>query len=315
MKKWKLLLAGLFSVLVCLVVYYFAHYRVTPEIVGPVDRPFKPRLTRPTRKNAVRSDRAKKMTAKTDSATGMKSYRCMKKDLDQETGILRQEIDKDCDGVVDQCVVLKLNEYGEEVHRESYENCGKVPTRCSDIEWNEYGEAVASYTDEDCDGRPDICTTAKFNDHGNYIESAMDNGCDGKLDGKGDVHTCSSYSYDQDGMITSRTQGTCGKHPNGCTEYEYDLRAGIRREKWDTKCDGTVDFCWVWFYRDDPYDYHEFIDIGCDGTWKYCNIYGDDGLVRNKYKGHEACAKKYEDLVKRNLGEEIDPEVLSRGLW
>ena len=304
MKRWKLLLVALFFTMVCFVVYYFSHYRFEPDTVSAVDRPAKTKLTRPVRKDAVRSERAKKMIVKTDRvvrAVGMKSYRCVKNEsFDEEAGILRKEIDSDCDGAVDLCRTEELNTYGEMVRYESYEDCGKVPTHCVKIDRNEYGEEIAYYIDSDCDGRLDECHTNERNDRGDIIEAVIDKGCDGVLE-EGEERGCFSVVYDEDGLIITAHSGNCGEKPEICYDFEYDLKAGNRREKWDLKCDGAVDFCWVKFPRDDPDKWDWFIDDGCDGIWKSCTIYGDDGVVIHSFKGHKACAKKHEELVKRNL--------------
>ena len=256
------------------------------------------------RKNKPRSEKAKKMIEKADIGadnTNIKSYRCVKTTtLDEEAGILRKEIDNDCDGVVDRCRIEELNAYGEQVRYENYMDCGMVPTDCIKVSRNEYGEETAYYIDSDCDDHLDKCHTYKRNDHGDIIEVIMDKGCDGVLE-KGEEHGCFSYAYDEDGLIISAHSGNCGEKPEICYDFEYDLEAGNRREKWDLKCDGAVDFCWVKFPRDDPEKWDWFIDDGCDGIWKSCTIYGDDGAVIHSFKGHETCAKKHEELVKRNL--------------
>ena len=292
--------------MVCLVVFYFLLHRPEPDIERAVDHLARPKLTRSVRKNAVRSEKAKMMIEKTDidvGDTGMTSSRCVKDTLDEATGILRQEVDENCDGVIDVCRVKELNAYGEPIHIELYRDCGKVPTSCYEIEYNEYGEEITYHIDNDCDGNLDECITNKRNDHGDIIEVIKDKKCDGKFE-EGDGHGCFSYSYDKEGMIMAGHAGNCGEKPQNCTECEYDLDAGIRREKWDIKCDGTIDFCWVKIYRDDFDEPDSFISMGCDGIWKSCSIHDDDGgsIKINKFKGHEVCANKYEELMKRNLG-------------
>lgn len=304
MKRWKLPLTALFFLLVCIAAFYFSRHRFIPVTVRAIDRPIKPKFSRPVRENAVRSEQGQKMNKKTDvvpSAPGMESSWCLKDSLDEEAGILRQEIDENCDGVVDQCRVKELNGYGEVVRYEYYKDCRKAPSSCVEIERNQYGEKIAYDIDSDCDGRIDECHTYKLNDHGDIIEVLIDKGCDGVLE-EDEVHGCFSISYNEDNMIIAGDAGNCGEKPENCTEYEYDLSAGIRREKWDLKCDDTVDFCWVKIFRDDPDEWDGFIDKGCDGTWSSCSIRVDNGSVMYKSKDHEVCAKKYEDLVKRNRG-------------
>ena len=309
LQRWKLPLAVLFLMLVGLAVFYFSHHRVEPNIGRAIDRPAKPKLSRPIRENAVRSRHAKKINKKTDRVvrdTEVESFRCVKKStFDEAAHILRQEVDDNCDGIVDRCEIRELNAYGELVHYEDYRGCGKVPSHCIEYNLNEYGEEFADYLDEDCDGHLDKCHYLKRNDHGDIIEEITDKGCDGVL-GEDEYHRCSTFVYDEDGMIINEYEGKCGEDPENCADFEYDLAAGIRREKWDVKCDGTVDFCWVKIYRDgrDEDDYDQFIDKGCNGTWYWCTVQGDNGDGVLKITGHEACAQKYEELVKRKLGKQ-----------
>ena len=313
MKKWKSPLVGLFLILICFFIYFLFFHRIDPEITSSVHHPFQAKKLRPVRKNAVRSKRWKKKIAKNDHGIGavrMTSSRCVKEDLDENTGILQQEVDSNCDGVVDRCRTVKLNAFGEPVHIEYYKDCGEKPNRCMDIDYNEYGEEIAYDYDSDCDGNSDDCLTFNRNDHGDEIETIYDKGCDGVL-GKGEWHFCYTYDYNEDGLIISADTGNCGEEPDLCAEYEYDLTAGMKREKWDHDCDNTPDICWVKFSRDDsvvpesivvaaPDEPDSFLDEGCDGVWKHCFILGEDGVKVHKFTGHEVCAKKYEELLKRN---------------
>lgn len=241
----------------------------------------------------------------------MESSGCVKNNtFDPATGIQRQEIDEDCDGIVDRCVMRELNDYGGEVRYEYHEDCAKAPTTCAEIERNEYGEAIAIYVDEACNGRPDTCISLKRNDYGDLIGESVDKGCDGVLE-EGEYNRCSTYAYDEDGRITYEQEGACGGEPENCANYEYDFAVGIRHEKWDFKCDGTADFCWVKIYRNDPWvgNYYDdpddpdtFADKGCDGVWQACSIRDDNEESTRRFKDHEVCEKKYEDLVKRNRG-------------
>ncbi len=257
------------------------------------------------------------MIEKSDSganAAGRESSsRCVKKEsFDETTGILWQELDDNCDGVVDRCRVQQLNDYGEPVRTETFKDCGEAPTNCYENEYNEYGEVTAYNFDSDCDGSIDKCLTFKRNNYGHEIEIIYDKGCDGVLE-KGEWHFCSTFDYDEDGLMIKQREGNCGEEPELCGDFEYNLAAGMKREKWDDECDGTVEYCWVKFSSDSPdepdsmIDAHpnepdSFTDKGCDGIWENCNILGDDGVIVHHFKGNEVCAKKYEELVKKNLG-------------
>lgn len=303
MKRRKLLPAALIIVPVCFAVFYYFHHRSIPDIIRAIDHPVGPKFTRPTRKNAVRSEKAKQMNKKTDigDAAAVKPYGCLKtSSFDEATGILRRELDFDCDGIADDCVNEELNEYGEPLRIEHYKDCGKAPGRCNEIEYNEYGEMTAYNYDKDCDGIVDVCGTLKRNDHGDIIEWSNDKGCDGVLE-EGELHLCNSFIYDEDGLIVHEREGDCGAEPFACIDYEYDLVTGVRHAKGDNNCDGTVDVCQVQFYREGYSNPDSFIENNCDGTWKSCNILGEVDNVVQTIKGHEACAKKYDELVNKNL--------------
>jgi hypothetical protein len=305
MKRWKLPLAALLLILVCFVVYYGFQLRSAPDSAKATDPLVKPKNSRPVRKNMARSEQAKKMVEKTgvgDAATGM-SYGCLKESpYDEATGILRTEIDFDCDGIPEKCKVEELNAYGEPIRTENYKDCGEVPTHCYENEYNEYGEKIAYVYDRDCDGSIDKCGTFKRNDHGDIIERINDKGCDGVLE-EGELHRCFTYVYDEDNLVISQHGGNCGEEPNSCSDYEYDFATGMKRLKWDLKCDGTVEGCMEIFYHDDPDKSDRFIDDeGCDGIWEGCVFLGDDGVKSIGFGGHEVCAKKYEELVKKNRG-------------
>ncbi len=306
MKRWKLPLAALILVLVGLVVLFFSRHRPEPDIGKPIARAARPKLTRPVRPNAPRSERAKKINAKTDTgarAAGGRSHSCLKRETyDEAARTLRREFDKNCDGTDLYCTVDELNDYGEPIRKTSYQRCGNTPSYCTTLEHDEYGEAIASHIDQDCDGRHVECSTGKYNDHGDIVESIIDKGCKGNSDGEGDQDYCFSYSYDEDGMIVSSAQGKCGEEPTLCTSYEYDLAAGVRRETWDSDCDGTPNFVWVKIFHEgaEEDDYDQFVDKGCTGNWYWCIIIGEDNFSWQRFEGNEACAKKYGELVKRN---------------
>ncbi len=305
-KKWKLPLTVLFLILVCFAIFLFAHHRVEPNIGKVLDHPVRKKLTRRVRPNAPRSERAKKLNKRTDTgvAAEMGSFRCTKNTFLDEAGrILRREIDENCDGAVDFCVVQELNAYGEEVRRTRYRGCGNVPSNCIEITRNEYGEEIAYYTDENCDGHIDECHYLKRNDHGDVIEEIGDKGCDGVL-AEDEWHRCSSFFYNEDGLKSREYEGKCGEEPENCLYYEYDLALGIERVKEDAKCDGTVDHCWTQIYRDDPDNPDRFMDKGCVGIWYSCTIWRDNGYSYQKFTSNEVCARKYEELVRRNRGQQ-----------
>jgi len=298
--QWKLLPGAIILILLVLMIYNFSRHRLVPKIVPAVDRPVKPRALRPVRKNAALSEQIKKINKKTDhdiGISGVKSFRCLVREtFNEATGVLRQEVDNNCDGIVDYCELQELNAYGEPVRKERYRNCGEEPSNCSEIERNKYGEVIAYNIDSDCNGLFDECQIYKRNDHGDIIETIIDKECDGKLE-EGEEHGCNLYRYDEDGMIIADYAGSCKGKPELCASYEYDLSHGIRREKLDNGCDGTIDWCLVEVYREDSTESEVFIDVGCDGTWRSCSTHEDDGVTITKFEGHETCAKKYEEFV------------------
>ena len=306
--KLTLPLVAIFLTVACLV--FFMHRQDEPEVVETIDNPIRPKKIRPMRKTPVQTEQMKKMNEKSVGAieaASPASSRCVNTTYNESTGIRRKEYDEDCDGIADKCVLEELNEYEEPIRIESYIGCGNFPTFCSDLKYNEYGEGIASYFDENCNGVIDICITAKRNDHGDVVESVYDYKCDGNMDDKNDLLSCFSYSYDEEGMIVGQVIGKCGQEPENCVEYDYDFHAGVQRETWDYQCDGAADFCWVKIYRDDHEDRgdltdsDDFTDKGCDGIWSWCSVHGDGGVI-HKFKGHEACAQQYEELVKKNMG-------------
>lgn len=308
MKRRKYLTIALLLILGGVLAYVFLHDRDEPTNDAAVDYPVKPKLKRPVRKNAARSELVKRIDCRNADATKDWSKCTNAVSFDNRTGKLREEIDKDCDGFIEYCIVTKFNEYGEEIGWEHYPDCGNVPRNCSEIERNEFGEMIALHSDQDCDGRWDHCQTLKRNDHGDLVEEISDKGCDGVLEG-GEYHHCTSFEYDEDGRIIRERDGKCNREPENCAEIEYDHSLGIRREKWDNQCDGTVDFCIVKIYQGDPWtgDYLEgpdvfdlFSDTQCNGIWRACSVYSEDGERMQRYSEHDVCAQKYEEAVRRN---------------
>jgi len=302
MKRWKLPLAVLLIVLIGLAVFYFANHRFKPELVKAVDPSIIPKKKRPLRPAARRSPQAKKMAEKTGAgdATAMKPHGCVKNiAFDEATGILRSEMDYDCDGTVDNCLVEVLNEYGEPIRTENYKNCGDAPSDCFETEYNEYGEGITISMDLDCDGRPEACTTIKRNDHGDVIERIIDNGCDGVLE-KSMMNECKSYTYDANHLIVHEISDNCADEMRVCTDFTYDLDAGVRFETCDFDCDGTVDVCMAQVYVDGYPEPFTFTERNCDGTWAHCTVYEENSAMTRTLLGHDACAKQYEQLVKRN---------------
>jgi len=213
-----------------------------------------------------------------------------------------------CDGSAEYCINCELNEYGEEVRLTIFQDCGDEPTGCVELERNEYGEVIAASVDDGCDGHPSHCVNYTRNDYGDVVEDHIDRNCNNVVD-EGEENTCMAYEYDEDGRIIRQRIGVCGREPTRCADHEYDFAAGIRRETWDSNCDGTVDFCrvkvfpgapWTGAYLDEPGDVNTFTDKDCKGVWYSCKVYSEDGEKLHQYTSHDVCAQKYEEAVQRN---------------
>jgi hypothetical protein len=294
--------------LVCLIVFQFSRHRAGPDAGKAVAGRFRPKITRPLRKNAPRSALAQKMKADAGGgppAAGQKFYCNVKVTNDEAAGTRWLQIDTKCTGAYDRCEMQWLNAYGELVRSIVYESCGSVASECREIKRNEYGEIVADNVDSKCRGRFDDCRTHERNDHGDVVEEVDDKGCKGVLEADDDQHDCISYVYNEDGTVASDAGGTCGAEPDFCTDYDYDLAAGVQREKITRGCQGAPEACFTRIYPgvisdDASHDAHLFIDKGCTGNWSVCVIRGDDGYSFEHFRGNEICAAKFAEITQRN---------------
>ena len=289
--------------LACLIWFYFSRTS-KPQLVPAVHAPAAPVFVRPKRKNAPKSELAKKMNAKAvvdDSSFKIKPYGCGNKVfLNRSNTVIRHESDWDCDGVIDECRTEEQNEYGEMVRIEYYDKCGPEPNLCIDLKLNKFGEEIGYDYDDECDGQINNCTKMIRNDHGDIVEQYHDKGCDGNLE-DGEFHRCSEFEYDDAGLPFAEKTGDCGKPPKFCNEYKYDENTGIRQVKYDKDCDSTPDSCYVEIYREDSRkpDTFSFSTADCQGPWKSCNLFGVDREAIQTIKNSEFCAKKYEEFVKK----------------
>lgn len=279
--------------------------RKPPDLVRAIDRPARPKIMHLERKKRIRSEKAIKFDRRTEKSIEeleAQKYGCEKKIfLNKDQTVFRLERDNDCDGIADSCRVDELNAYGEVVRTEIYEECDGSPKYCSESIYNEYGEEVEMIIDNDCDDSIDGCITTKRNEYGDIVEEFSDDKCDNIM-GKDDWRHCWELDYDDNGLIIDSQMSDCVDKPMYCTKYEYNFKTGVRRDRWDTDCDGSVDYCFESIFREGftNADKFRFPNEDCTGPWESCNIYGQAQYSMKTFYHPDFCAKKYEEFVRLN---------------
>jgi len=250
---------------------------------------------RQVRQMAVKSETLKKFEKKPGfpiKDPDPPSTLCFQEAFDEESGLLHQAIDENCDGQIDACQVSQMNEYGEVIHQRQYEGCGDKPSACDTFLYNEYGECVEYKSDEDCDGQADTCGMIERNEYGDEKKMILVKESEGSLDEK-EFQICYSYDYDADGLIIGCDWEDCQGKKMLCFDYEYDFAKGIRREKSDLRCEGQVITCSVDFLDDQGETVGSFQDRECDGTWDMCSC---TGFV--SFGGGRECENRYDEMMK-----------------
>lgn len=199
------------------------------------------------------------------------------------------EVDTDCDGVRDSCLVTETDAEG---HR-----------------------LLDDAVDDDCDGEPDrFCTRVTYDGNGQRTSVISDDDCDGEPDGP----TCWHATYDGAGRQTSFMTEACGGDgPRSCILTSYADDGYPSSESYDSECDGEPDRCSA-FARvgDDPsrlleayagcnesgrascefavYDEHGReveggVDEDCDGVAESCWTHAYDGEGGDVLTGDADC--------------------------